>query len=199
MKIKEIVTILALTLTGCAGVRFAQSPVNADLPESFTKRALYPAGIAAYDFQDFVGNILKIKQNEDPIRIGIIRPNLYEAKIIPIDEPNNYYKSRIQKGASTKGSYLAFTGSFSDDQLAEVELVDIARSGISFDNQNIFQEIVDKAKNWVSNHPKTDPTIKRLWVKSAVVTRKLYNDFVKIDANASGQTGDVVGVFNRHL
>jgi hypothetical protein len=194
MRIKEVFAILVLTLTGCAGVRFAQSPVNTDLPESFTKRALYPAGIAAYDFQDLVGNILKIKQNEDPLRIGIVRPNTYEAKVIPIDDPNNYYKSRIQRGASAKGSYLAFTGSFSADQLAEVELIDIARSGISFDNQNIFQEIVDTAKKWVQNHPKTDPTIKRLWVKSAVLTRKLYNEFVKIDANASGQTGEVVGV-----
>jgi hypothetical protein len=191
---KSLFILAGLFMFSCAGVKFANAPVNADIPDSFKKRALYPAGVAAYDFQDFVGNILIIKENEDPLRIGIIRPASFTPIVIPIDDPNNYYKSRVQKGAEVKGAYLAFAANFSTEQLAELELVDIARAGISFDDQNNFQEVVEKAKIWVHDHPKTELSIKRLWVKSAVVTRRLYNDFIKIDANASGQVGDVVGV-----
>jgi len=55
-KIAISIIIIALFLSGC-GVRFASAPVNADLPRAFTSRALYPAGVAGYEFQDLVGNI----------------------------------------------------------------------------------------------------------------------------------------------
>ncbi len=181
-------------LTGCAGVKFANAPVNKELPESFTKRALYPAGVAAYEFQDLVGNILLIKKNEDPMRIGMIRPKDYQNVVIPITEPYNYYKSRIQKGAEVKGSYLVFAANFTSEQMAELELVDIARAGITLENVSILQQIIDSAYNWVNQHPNNDPSITRLWVKSVVLTRRIYNEFTNVGAKATGQVGDVVGV-----
>ncbi|NLD49253.1 MAG: hypothetical protein GX660_18995 [Clostridiaceae bacterium] len=196
MKKTKLAILMIITglFISCSGVKFANAPVNKDVPDAFKKRALYPAGVAGYEFQDLVGSIIRIKNTEDPIRIGLIRPNNYQNVVIPITDPNNYYKSRIQKGAEIKGSYLAFAADFKAEQLAELELVDIARAGIAFENDSVFQQIVDKAEKWVTQHPNKDTSIVRLWIKSVVLTRRIYNDFTNVGAKASGQVGDVVGV-----
>ncbi len=193
-KLKYYFLGIILAFYACSGVKFANSPTNKALPDSFTKRSLYPAGVAGYEFQDLVGNIIKIKANEDPVRIGVIRPDTYDNAVIPITDPNNYYKSRVQKGAEAQGSYLSFAAEFSAEQLAELELVDIARAGITLDNSTVFQQILTKATSWVQQHPKNDTSIKRLWIKSVVLTRRIYNDFTNVGAKASGQVGNVVGV-----
>jgi hypothetical protein len=193
MKIKFL-TLITFVFSGCAGVKFANAPVNKPLPETFTNRSLYPAGVAAYEFQDLVGNILRIKANQNPLRIGMIRPNNFVSVVIPITESNNYYKSRIQKGAESKGSYLAFAADFSEEQLAEIELIDIARAGIRFENDTIFDQITSRAQEWVRNNPKTDTSVTRVWIKSVVLTKTIYNEFTNVGIKASGQVGDVVGV-----
>ena len=186
--------LVSALLTGCTGLKLAESPINRSLPESFTKRALYPAGVAAYEFQDLVGNILRIKNDEDPIRIGLIRPNGFVTVVEPITDPLNYYKSRIQQGAEAQGSYLAFAANFKADQLAELELIDIARSGVAFNTDVIFNQITTQATAWVNQHPNSDSAVTRLWIKSVVLTRRIYNDYTKINVNASGVVGGAVGV-----
>lgn len=193
---KYLMILLLLTgilISGC-GVQFADAPVNQELPESLVKRALYPAGVSIYEAQDLVGNILLIREGKDPLRIGLIRPDAYKTEIKVIEDSYNYYKSRIQKGAEVKGSYLTFAADFKADQMAELELFDFARAGVTFDVVSDFEEILTKLRSFVSNSPKIDTSINRLWVKSVVVTKRIYNEFTKIDANANGQVGDVVGV-----
>lgn len=194
MKNLVLISIISTFLISCSGVKFASAPVNKALPETFTNRAIYPAGVAGYEFQDLVGNILKVDSGKNPIRIGLIRPDSYKSEIIPITDANNYYKSRIQRSAEASGSYLAFSANFSAEKLAELTLIDIARAGIILNDNNTFKEILDSAKVWVETHPKGTNSAKRLWVKSVVLTRRVYNDFTKIEADASGQKSDVVGV-----
>ena len=43
-------------------------------------------------------------------------------------------------------------------------------------------------------HPKVDAQTSRVWVKAVVLTKRVYQSQNKIEANASGQVGDVVGV-----
>ena len=194
MKNLFLIPIISIFLISCSGVKFASAPVNKDLPETFTNRSIYPAGVAGYEFQDLVGNILKVDSGQNPIRIGVIRPASYKSEIVPITDANNYYKSRIQKGAEANGNYLAFAAKFSAEKLAELTLIDVARAGIVLDDMNSFKEILDSAKVWVEAHPKGTSTANRLWVKSVVLTKRVYNDFTEIKANASGQQSDVVGV-----
>mgnify|MGYP000098958569 CR=1 FL=1 len=176
------------------GVTFGKSPVNTPLPESFKIRAVYPAGVAGYEFQDLVGLIIHTQKNASPMPVGLIRPDNFIPKVIPITDPLNYYRSRIQKGAEAQGSYLSFAAKFSAEQMAEIELVDVARAGIVFRTPTTFDSIAAKAKVWVDAHPKTDTSITRLWIQAVVLTRHTYSDFTKINADASGQVGPVVGV-----
>jgi len=189
--------LLSLIIISCSGVKFANSPVNSPLPDSFTKRALYPGGVAGYEFNDLVGNIIKLEPNHDPLRMGVIVPEGFRNEIIPIveAESNNYFKSRIQRGAEINGSYLAFAANFSVDQLAELELIDIARAGISFVNPATYNEIEKALTDYVKNHPKQQgDTSKRIWIKSVVLTRQVYHTFTNVGAHASGVVGEVVGV-----
>lgn len=185
---------LILFLSACSGVKFSEAPVNEPLPDALKNRTLYPAGVAGYDFEDLVGNIISVESNKKPIRVGIIRPNNFTPEVIPIKEPNNYYKSRIQKGAEINGSYLAFAADFSGEQMAELILSDISRSSISFSEQSVWDTVVSKAIKWVIDHPIKDTTTKRLWIKSAVLSRRIYSSYTDINANASGVVGETVGV-----
>jgi hypothetical protein len=192
--VKSLFIFLSIIFVGCGGVKFAQAPINLDLPESFKQRSAYPAGVMGYQFQDLIGSILLIKRDVNPIILGIIRPDSFISKMIPITDPNNYYKSRIQKGAELKGSYLAFASNLSKEDLVEYELIDIARAGIEFTSSETFSQIVNKSKQWVRNNPKTDSSNVRLWIRAVVLTKESRYAFTKIDINAKGQVGDVVGV-----
>lgn len=187
--------LLATIIYGCpGGVKFANAPVNKQLPQAFTKRALYPAGVAGYDFKDLVGNILYLETGEDPRRIGLLRPESYVNAVKPIDDSNNYYRSRIQKGAEIQGSYLAFAAKFSADDMAELTIDDLAWAEIGLEDEATWTEIENKIVAWVQAHPKENPNAERLWLKAVVLSRRVYNSYTKIDANASGQVGDVTGV-----
>jgi len=189
--------ILALSiigLSGCSGVKFAAAPVNAPLPEVFKGRAVYPANVAAYEFEDLVGNVLLIRPNTDPLRVGVIRPRAYKLAVIPITNPENYYHSRIQHGAEAQGSYLGFAAGFSRDQMAELTIIDAARAGIELSDNAVFASIIEDARNWVKQHPKGDSNSKRLWLKAVVLSRRIYSASTQIKANASSQVGEVVGV-----
>lgn len=179
---------------GCDGVKFAPAPVNKPLPDAFTKRSIYPGGVAGYNFQDLVGNILLIENGKDPLRIGLIRPEAYVNDVIPITDSINYYRSRIQKGAEIQGSYLAFAANFSTDDMAELTFDDRTMAGIEFENEATWEEIENKIVEWVQRHPKRNPDDSRLWLKTVVLSHRIYQSYIKIETDASGQVGDVTGV-----
>lgn len=180
---------LCALLSGCAGVKFAEAPVNSVMPDSFTKRSIYPSAIAAYEFQELAGTILSVESGKDPLRVGIIRSQGQVPVSIPITESLNYYHSRIQKGVSGGGQYLAFAASMSAEAMVDYELDDIARASTDYTD-----DVITRLTAWVKSHPKPNNNTARLWVKSVVLTRQTLTNFVKIDANASGQVGEVTGV-----
>jgi len=195
-KIKLLILLLiSIGFCSCSGVKFAAAPTNIPLPGDFKDRILYESGIAAYTFEDLVGNVLLFKENNRPVRIGIVVPTGYvpNAITIPQNGSMNYYHSFIQKGAETQGSYLAFAADFANDQMAELTLEDVARADVPFTQQS-FAELTSLLTSWVQSHPKNDPNVKRMWVKSVVLTTRLYTAGTKISANASAQIGSVVGV-----
>ncbi len=190
MKLRIFIFMLAsIMLSGCSGVRFAQAPVNTVMPESFTNRSTYPSAVAAYEFQELVGSIISTEPGKDLIRVGVVRAAASVPASIPVTDSLNYYHSRIQQGASAKGGYLAFAVNLSADAMVDLELDDIARATTDYN-----EEVIAKLNDWVKNHPRPTADTKRVWVKSVVLTRQLLTNYVKIDANASGQVGEVTGV-----
>ena len=196
MNLTRITLLLAVTLTyGCAtGVKFASSPVNKPLPKAFAERTVSLKGGSEYIPQDIVGNIISKQNDQDPNLIGVVRPANYVYKLIPITETLNYYHSRIQSGAQIEGSYLAFSTKLGAEDMVEITLDDIARASIEITDEATWGEIENKIIKWVKAHPKKYLNESRLWIKSVILTRMVYNTYTKINADASGQVGAVVGV-----
>ncbi|NKF90716.1 hypothetical protein GO286_03002 [Ralstonia solanacearum] len=194
---KLLWSLLALTasmLAGCGGVKFAPASVNEPIPDTFSKRAVYPAGVAGYEIGNLVGNVLIVREGADPVRVDVIWPSGFVPTITPITDPNSYYRSRIQAGAQAQGEYLAFAAKFSADEMADLTLADAAMSSVDFSQAATWPDVRGKIATWVRTHPKSDSGSRRLWVKTVVLTRKVYNSYSKIGADASGQVGEVTGV-----
>jgi hypothetical protein len=190
--------IVMTFMTGCStGIKFASVTPNLDLPSAYTSRSIYQSGVAAYEFQDLVGNILIIKKSslDNPIRAGVITPTGFKDTVTLISSAAslNYYHSVITKGGALKGNYLAFSADFTDDEMADFTLVDVARASIEF-NATTYTDVATQLKTWVQQHPKTDSTIKRIWIKDVVLSSSLYTAGTKISENASGVIGSTLGV-----
>jgi len=194
MKAIRLCAVLAsVWLCGC-GVKFAASPVNKTVPESFARRAVFTGSFDPYCFQDIVGNILSVEPDKDAVRIDVIRPAGYVNEVVLIEDSLNYYRSRIQTGAEAQGAYLLFAAKFSSEDLAELTLDDVARAGIELKEESTWAELRERIVTWVMDHPNPNPGRSRLWIKSAVLSRKVYTGYTKIDSSASGQVGEVTGV-----
>lgn len=180
--------ISSFILSGCGGVRIAQSSINNTLPPAYTTRSIYPSGVAAYDFNDLVGNVLEIKKASatGPLRLAIIRPADYKDSIQILTQQNslNYYHSLITRGGAAQGAYLSFSASFTDDQTVEYTLYDIGQASIEFTPKS-FNEVETAIEAWVKQHPRTDTSTKRIWLKSVVLSSSLYTAGVKMTGSAS--------------
>lgn len=185
--------ILILLLNSCRGVKFDPAPINADLPNDLKHRTVID-GLYSYSFEDYVGQIFVLENKEIRRTKHKIVLETYEIKPIPIleEDSHNFYKSRITKGAKFKANYLAFAADFTGEEMAEITLVDFARAEIKF-TKSVQDDLIPKMEQWVANNPKP-AGMQRLWVQAAVLTKKFYSGYTKIDANAQAQVGEVVGV-----
>ncbi len=186
--------IAIIAINGCAGVKFASAPHD-NLPDQYINRSILDPSVQSYIFEQLPGSIILIKKNQNPALIGFVTPPGFKASVIPItaDESLNYYHSIITSKVSTKANYLAFAADFSTDDMAELTLVDVARAGIDI-NATTFPQITDGLTAWVATHPLADTSEHRIWISSTVLTSRVYNIGTKINADASGQVGTVVGV-----
>lgn len=194
-----LLSLISCSNTRLGGIKFASVTPNLSLPSAYTSRSIYQSGVAAYDFYDLVGNVLLINNDstQQPLRVAIIRPSKYSdsvpVKMLTQDESLNYYHSIITKGGAAQGNYLAFSAKFSDDQIADYTLMDIAQSSINL-NQASFTEITNGLRSYVNDHPKPANISRRIWIKSVVLSSSIYTAGNKISADASGVIGSTFGV-----
>ncbi len=189
--------VVVFALMSSCGVRFTPVTPTLSLPEAYRERSIYPGGIAIYTPEDLVGNILFIREGQQPITGGKLYPINFTPTYHPLtsDQSLNYYNSKITKGAEAEGSYLSFAASFSANEMAELEMVDIGFVNISL-NAVQFDDIKKKAEAWVNSNPKDTsvPGLRRIWVKSVVLTSRRFTSSTEISANASGVATPAVKV-----
>lgn len=187
--------IITVLLMSCKGLKPGSSSFNTPIPREFANRSVFPTDLAGGQrFQDIVGGVVVLKDGDAPLLVSLIRPTGYVATVIPIVDPNTYYKSRIKKGAEAQGSYLTIAAKLSVDEMIDLEIVDASFAGIPFDTDVPFKDILAQAQVWVKSHPKIDPSSSRIWVKEAVLTRTIISTTNIIDADASGTVGPIVKV-----
>jgi len=163
------------------------------MPDSFTERVLYPAGVAGYAIDELPGSVILVQRDRKPLRIGMIVPSSYKPSVIPITDSHNYYHSRVTNSAALQGSYLAFTANMSAGDMAELTLSDISRSEVPITGAQ-WAEIVAQLATWVASHPKSGDAGQRIWIQAVVLTQQVYVSSTVIGSSASAQVGSVVGV-----
>lgn len=198
-----LVVLLAVSITGCGGVKFAADPnINKGLPKDFVKRDLYEkTDIFKYRLSDLVGHILvcrtvagKQKTEDCDLKLTrIVKPNTSP----DIEMPKQViYKSKVNSQASAQGSYLAFTANFSAEQVAEVTITDSTL--IAIKSEDVPKDLLQA---YVADNP-NDGSVKRYWIQAALLTTLIQTDFTKISADAKGVVGNTAGVgtsvFNEH-
>lgn len=182
-------TLLLLTL-GCAGLQFADEPINQDLPRAFTNRTLWPdTSIFRYRLTELAGTVIyAVEQPGGAVEYRrqsrLLAPGF--APEVEVIRDGTIYSSKIDKGAAAKGSYLALAVDFSDDRMAELTIVDSGLVFIPWDKVPL-QALQEEAA-------KPRPTgTRRLWVQAVLLSEVTKSYFREIKANASGVVGSTFG------
>ena len=180
--------IICTALSGC-GVKFANETLNKDLPKDLTSRTLYPqTAIYKYHLDQLIGSIVYYDNNKNLKRVErVIRDNyIPSVKFVP-DTDGVLYKSKINSGASAKGSYLAFSASLTADQMAEVIIRDIAH--IYIDDEDVPRALLNKARVYAR-----DKNVQLYWIQGLLLSTRNLEYYQKISTNASGVVGNTAGV-----
>lgn len=190
MKRVVLATGLALLLAGCSGIKFAPVPLNNALPQSFKERTLYPrTEIFRHQLPELAGSILYRKGGTNEFDRGarVIKPGV-EVPLQTIKETDAaVYSSKIDRGASVQGSYLAFAASLGEKQTASVDMRDTVMVFIHWNDVPL-----DELSKLVQS-PNPNPGTHRYWVQAALVTAITIDNYAEISTSASGVLGETFG------
>lgn len=192
-----LLPLFAITMSGCAGVKFSDETVNRNLPDDFKNRNIYPeTDIFKYKLDSLVGRILVCQPNQ--IKDQIYDCDLKISRVLKkgtspetISPEQKVYSSKIDRGASSQGSYLSFAGNFNADQAAEILITD---SALVLVNDNDVP--IKSLKKYVSENPKQENE-RRFWVQGALLATIIQRDLVEIKADAEGVVGNTSGFKGR--
>lgn len=180
----------ALLLVGCTGIRFAPVALNGPLPENFKKRTLYArTEIFRHQLPEFAGSILYRKGDAGEFDRGarIVKAG-FDVPLQTIkDVDAAVYASKIDRGASVQGSYLAFAASFGEKQTASVDMRDTVMVFIHWNDVPL-----DELKK-VAQSPNPNPGTHRYWVQAALLTAITIDNYAEISGNASAVLGETFG------
>jgi hypothetical protein len=204
MRIRECIALAwAVALLGllasCDGVKFADVEVNRPLPDEFKNRTFYAkTDIFKYRLSQLAGNVI-VREADSTAYVRLDR--VVPEGVVPIEkdvdeEGGEIYRSVVDRGASAEGSYLAFAGSLSANEIAKVQIRD--RHWVFID---LVPAVRDAIADWVEDHPNDDPAVKRWYVQGALLASITTDYYQEIDATASGVVGETLGakgeVYNR--
>jgi hypothetical protein len=189
MRLRYAALFGCLLLAGCPGVRFANIPqFNKELPEDFKRRVLWnQTDIFKYNLQELAGHVIYAKGQAGEYDRGprYVKPDKYPP--LKIVESGEVYKSKIDKGASAEGSYLAFAAKLSGDQIADVAIIDTAQVFIPYEDIPM-DALLEEAKK-----PAPPETTKRYYIQAVLLATVVTQYGAKIKADASGVVGNAFG------
>lgn len=169
-----------LSLAGCGGLRFKDEPVNMALPADWKYRTpIRNTADMRFFMKENVG--LLVTQADTPGVYHVLAQPLLPDGFAPREEvikEGAVYASKITRGASTQGAYLAFAGSLSEDQAVDYRIVDVSRVDIP------WTHLPDAKIRRAAAVPNPEG-IKRLWIQSLILSRILTQNYVALSCNAS--------------
>lgn len=184
---RELALGLAVLLAGCDGdgVTFTGQALNHPLPSELVERTVFKS-VGAYreHLDQLVGLVLTVD-----VGAALSEQNIagrYLARGSEVDEKSDpviRYESKVDRGLSAEGNYLAFAASLSAEQKAEVVVTDVASAFA----EEIPWDLLAKVKVPAGK--------KAFWVRGATLTTVAYKTYQKqsVKANVSGGAFGVGG------
>ncbi|HLF92109.1 MAG TPA: hypothetical protein VJB14_01500 [Planctomycetota bacterium] len=190
--------ILAALLAGCGGdgVTFVGQMLNHPIPSELLERTVFKS-VGAYreHLDQLVGLLLTV--DDGPGAPALSEQNItvrYLAKGSEVEEKSDpviRYESKVDRGLSAEGNYLAFAASLSAEQKAEVVVTDVASAFA----EEVPWDLLARAPVPVGK--------KAYWVRGVTLTTVAYKTYQKQAAKASvsggafGVSGDVYASADR--
>ena len=180
MTTTTLAVLVLLSLGGCGGLRFKDEPANLALPADWKYRTpIRNTSDMRFFMKENVG--LLVSQADTPGVYHVLTQPLLPDGFSPREEiikEGAVYASKITRGASTHGAYLAFAGSLSEEQAVDYRIIDVARVDIP------WTHLPDAKIRRAAAVPNPEG-IKRLWIQSLILSRILTQNYVALSCNAS--------------
>ena len=192
------IVFLSLILSGC-GLSFSNIPnFNKGLPEDFKRRVLWAeTDIFKYNLEQLAGHVIYAKAAVGQYDRGPRYVKPQKAPVLKVIDSGQIYHSKIDRGAQAEGSYLAFAAALSDDQTADVNIIDTAQVFIPYEDVPMEDLLKEAAK------PAPSGTTKRYYIQGVLLATVTTQYGVKIKADASGVVGNAFGakgnVYNEEM
>jgi hypothetical protein len=179
---------------GCGGVRFADVALNKDLPADYKNRVLWPQTDAfKYNLTQLAGHVIVGDPKTGEFERGprYIKEG-YEPKLGVIED-GAVYNSKVTNSAAANANYLAFAAKLSNDEAAEVTIVDTNDVFIP------YEQIPHDALAEEARKPAPEGRAK-YYVQGVLLATITIKNYHKIEADASAVAGNTFGgggkVFN---
>ncbi len=183
------ILFLVIAVSGCNGIKFSNIPqFNKDLPEDFKRRVLWnDTAIFKYNLEQLAGHVIYAKAMAGQYDRGqrYIKPG--KSPVSKVIDSGQIYHSKIDNGAKAQGSYLAFAANLSNDQTAEVNIIDTAQVFIPYEDVPVDDLLKEAAK------PVEPGTTNRYYIQGVLLSTVTTQYGIKINADASGVVGDAFG------
>ncbi|WP_253993352.1 hypothetical protein [Myxococcus qinghaiensis] len=186
--------LLALLLSGC-GVTFSNTPeFNKGLPEDFKRRVLWnETDIFKYNLEQLAGHVIYSKASTGEYDRGPRLTTSGKSPTFKLIDNGQVYHSKIDNAAKAEGSYLAFAATMSNDQTADVSIIDTAQVLIPYEDV----PVTDLAK---ISETKAPQGVKRYYIQGVLLASVTTRYGATIKTDASGVVGNTFGakgsVFN---
>ncbi len=173
--------VVAVSISGCAGVKFKDEAVDLRLPDDWKYRTpVKNTADLRFFMKENVG--LLVTEGPSPDTYQVLAQPILPSGFQPREETikdGTVYSSKITHDASSQGGYLAFSTSLSANQAVDYTIVDISRVDVPW-NQMPDSQIRSAAAAPNPNH------LKRLWIQSLILSRVISQSYSEIKCDASG-------------
>lgn len=180
---------LLVAALGCSGVRFGNAALNEELPDDWKNRNLYQnTAIFKHQLQDLAGSLLQKRgDGTDFLRVGRVVHAGYVPTLKVIDD-GKVYESKIDRGASAQGSYLAWAASLQASQKAGVLIQDVSMVFIP------YPDIPWSQLAKIATDQPPAPGTRRYYVQGVLLSSIVIEKYQEIESSASGVISATIGV-----
>lgn len=189
--IQSILGIPFCIQSGSGNTQENKYPRELGIPEDLTARVAYKYKTSGADFYNFAGSVYKIKGDNNPVKLNIVRPPdfrpIAEALLPP---PINYSKSFELNSRIGGGILSAFAG-YSENYRGELTFIDVAKARAMNGAIQDRRVLLPKLKLYENI---ADENTQVVWVEEVFISRQTNKIYKKIEGRLEAAIGNIINL-----